>query len=83
MQVPAALLFNLGALALLTEIIHPSFFAGIFGIISLVFAYFALGSLETNWAGAALVVLVCSPCAPAPKLIASYPRAGKLVNPHA
>jgi membrane-bound serine protease (ClpP class) len=52
----AFLLLTLGALALLTEIVHPTFFAGIFGIIALVFAYFALGSLEANWAGAALIV---------------------------
>ena len=52
----AFLLLTLGALALASEIVHPSFFAGIFGIISLVFAYFALGSLEANWAGAALIV---------------------------
>ena len=38
------------------EIVHPSFFAGIFGVIALVFAYFALGSLEANWAGAALII---------------------------
>ena len=52
----AFLLLTLGALALLLEVLHPSFFAGIFGVIALVFAYFALGSLEANWAGAALVV---------------------------
>jgi membrane-bound serine protease (ClpP class) len=52
----AFLLLTLGALALLSEIVHPSFFAGILGIISLVFAYFALGSLEANWAGAALIL---------------------------
>jgi membrane-bound serine protease (ClpP class) len=52
----AFLLLTLGALALLTEILHPTFFAGIFGVIALVFAYFALGSLDANWAGAALVV---------------------------
>jgi membrane-bound serine protease (ClpP class) len=52
----AFLLLTLGALALLTEIVHPTFFAGIFGVIALVFAYFALGSLEANWAGAALIV---------------------------
>jgi membrane-bound serine protease (ClpP class) len=52
----AFLLLTLGALALLSEIVHPSFFAGILGVIALVFAYFALGSLEANWAGAALVL---------------------------
>ena len=52
----AFLLLTLGALALLSEILHPTFFAGVFGVIALIFAYFALGSLDTNWAGAALVV---------------------------
>ena len=52
----AFLLLTLGSLALLLELIHPSFFAGIFGIIALVFAYFSLGSLEANWAGAALII---------------------------
>jgi membrane-bound serine protease (ClpP class) len=52
----AFLLLTLGSLALLSEIVHPTFFAGILGVIALVFAYFALGSLEANWAGAALIV---------------------------
>jgi membrane-bound serine protease (ClpP class) len=52
----AFLLLTLGSLALITEIFHPSFFAGIFGVIALVFAYFALGSLPTNWAGVGLVL---------------------------
>jgi membrane-bound serine protease (ClpP class) len=52
----AFLLLSLGGLALVSEMFHPTFFAGVFGVIALIMAYFALGSLETNWAGAALVL---------------------------
>src|SRR5205814_3509699 len=52
----AFLLLSLGGLALLTEIFHPSFIAGVFGIISLLMAYFSLGALPTNWAGAGLIL---------------------------
>ena len=52
----AFLLLSLGGLALVFEIIHPSGLTGIFGAIALVLAFFALGSLPTNWAG---VVLIC------------------------
>ena len=48
---------SLGGLALVIEIFHPTFVAGIFGVIALILAYFALGSLPTNWAGVALIVL--------------------------
>ena len=51
----AFLLLTLGGLALISEIFHPTFFAGILGVISLILAYFALGSLPTNWAGVALI----------------------------
>ena len=54
----AFLLLSLGALALLVEILHPGFFApGIFGAIALIVAFFSLGTLPTNWAAVALIVL--------------------------
>jgi membrane-bound serine protease (ClpP class) len=52
----AYLLISLGGLALVFEVIHPSGLTGIFGAIALVLAFFALGSLPTNWAGVALIV---------------------------
>ena len=52
----AFLLLSLGGLALAFEIIHPSGLTGIPGVIALVLAFFALGSLPTNWAGVALIV---------------------------
>jgi membrane-bound serine protease (ClpP class) len=51
----AFLLLSLGGLALLSEIFHPTFFAGTFGVIALILAYFSLGALPTNWAGVALI----------------------------
>jgi membrane-bound serine protease (ClpP class) len=51
----AFLLLSLGGLALVSEIFHPTFFAGIFGVIALIMAYFSLGALPTNWAGVALI----------------------------
>jgi membrane-bound serine protease (ClpP class) len=53
----AFLLLSLGGLALLFEIFHPSGITGVFGAIALVLAFFALGSLPTNWAGVALITL--------------------------
>jgi membrane-bound serine protease (ClpP class) len=53
----AFLLISLGGLALLIEIISPGFGIGIFGVIALALGFFALGSLPTNWAGVALIVL--------------------------
>jgi membrane-bound serine protease (ClpP class) len=52
----AFLLLTLGGLALLIEVFHPTLVGGIVGVISLVFAYFALGSFEANYAGVALVL---------------------------
>jgi membrane-bound serine protease (ClpP class) len=52
----AFLLLTLGGLALVFEIFHPSGMTGIFGVIMLVLAYFALGSLPTNWAGVGLIL---------------------------
>ena len=51
----AFLLLSLGGLALVFEVIHPSGLTGIFGAIALVLAFFALGSLPTNWAGVVLI----------------------------
>jgi membrane-bound serine protease (ClpP class) len=51
----AFLLLSLGGLALVSEIFHPTFFAGIFGVIALALAYFSLGALPTNWAGVGLI----------------------------
>ena len=54
----AFLLLSLGALALLIEILHPGLVApGVFGAIALVLAFFSLGTLPTNWAAVALIVL--------------------------
>jgi len=53
----AFLLLSIGGLALAFEVIHPTVVTGVFGGIVLVTGLFALGSLPTNWAGAALILL--------------------------
>jgi membrane-bound serine protease (ClpP class) len=53
----AFLLLSLGGLAIVVEIFHPSGLTGLFGAIALILAFFALGSLPTNWAGVALIAL--------------------------
>jgi membrane-bound serine protease (ClpP class) len=53
----AFLLLSLGGAALLIELWTPGFGVGIFGVLALVLAYFSLGSLPTNWAGAGLILL--------------------------
>jgi membrane-bound serine protease (ClpP class) len=53
----AFLLLSLGGIALIIELYTPGFGVGIFGVIALVLAYFSLGSLPTNWAGAGLILL--------------------------
>ncbi len=54
----AFLLLTLGGLGLLIELIHPGiFFPGVFGVIALILAFFALGTLPVNWAGVALIGL--------------------------
>ncbi|HYM16897.1 MAG TPA: nodulation protein NfeD [Dehalococcoidia bacterium] len=54
----AFVLLAIGGLGLLLEFLHPGFIApGVFGAISLVLAFFALGTLPVNWAGVALVLL--------------------------
>ncbi len=51
----AFLLLSLGGLAIVAEIFAPHGVSGIFGAIAIVLAFFALGSLPTNWAGVGLV----------------------------
>ena len=51
----AFLLLSLGGLAIIAEIFSTNGVTGIFGAIALVLAFFALGSLPTNWAGVALI----------------------------
>ncbi len=54
----AFLLLSLGALALVMEFVVPGHIGpGIFGVIALVLAFFALGTLPVNWAGVALIGL--------------------------
>ena len=53
----AFLLLSLGGIALIIEIITPGFGIGLFGVVALILAFFALGSLPTNWAGVALILL--------------------------
>jgi membrane-bound serine protease (ClpP class) len=51
----AFLLITLGGLAIVAEIFSTNGVTGIFGAIALILAFFALGSLPTNWAGVALI----------------------------
>jgi membrane-bound serine protease (ClpP class) len=52
------LLLSLGSLAIFIEIIHPgAIFPGVFGVISLLFAFAALSVLPFNWAGVALIMV--------------------------
>lgn len=54
----AFLLLSLGGLGLAIELIHPGvFLPGVFGSISLILAFFVLGTLPVNYAGVALVLL--------------------------
>lgn len=54
----ALALLALGTIGIIAELYHPgALFPGIGGAISLILAWVALGSLPTNWAGAALLVL--------------------------
>ncbi len=54
----AFLLLTIGGLGLLIEFVHPGVIApGTFGVIALILAFFALGTLPVNWAGVALVLL--------------------------
>lgn len=51
----AFLLITLGGLAIVAEIFSTNGVTGIFGAIALILAFFALGSLPTNWAGVGLI----------------------------
>jgi membrane-bound serine protease (ClpP class) len=54
----AFILLSVGSIGILVELYNPgSFFPGITGVIALIFAFFSLGNLPTNWAGVALIVL--------------------------
>jgi membrane-bound serine protease (ClpP class) len=54
----AFLLLSLGGLGLLLELLNPGLIVpGVFGSISLIVAFFVLGTLPVNWAGVALIVL--------------------------
>jgi membrane-bound serine protease (ClpP class) len=54
----AFILLSLGTIGLIAELYNPgTFIPGIAGVIFLIFAFFALGNLPTNWAGVALIVL--------------------------
>ena len=54
----AFLLLSIGGLGLLIEFLHPGVFApGVVGVISLILAFFVLGTLPVNWAGVALILL--------------------------
>ncbi len=52
------LLFSIGGLAVVIEVIHPGLiFPGVTGVILLVLAFVSFGNLPVNWAGAALIIL--------------------------
>ena len=54
----AYLLLSLGSLALLSEIYHPgAILPGMTGVICLILAFVAFGSLPVNWGGIALIIL--------------------------
>lgn len=54
----AFILLSIGSLGLIAELYNPgALIPGITGVISLILAFFALGNLPTNWAGAALIGL--------------------------
>jgi membrane-bound serine protease (ClpP class) len=54
----AFILLSVGTIGLIAELYNPGMLIpGITGVISLIFAFFALGNLPTNWAGVALIVL--------------------------
>ena len=54
----AFMLLSLGSLALVLELLNPgTIIPGLFGVIALVLAFMALGSLPVNWAGVALILL--------------------------
>jgi membrane-bound serine protease (ClpP class) len=54
----AYLLMSLGTIGIIAELYHPgSLFPGISGVIALILAFTAFGSLPINWAGVVLLLL--------------------------
>ena len=53
----AFILLSLGSLALLIEFTHPTIFTGVAGVLLLITAFFALGTLPVNWAGVFLIII--------------------------
>jgi membrane-bound serine protease (ClpP class) len=54
----AYILLSLGTIAIIAEFYHPgAIIPGVTGVIALIFAFVALGSLPVNWGGIALIVL--------------------------
>ena len=54
----AYLLLSLGAIALIAEFYHPgAIIPGVTGVISLILAFVAMGSLPVNWGGIALIIV--------------------------
>ncbi len=54
----AFILLSVGSIGIIAELYNPGvLIPGITGVISLILAFFALGNLPTNWAGAALIGL--------------------------
>lgn len=54
----ALLLISLGTLAIFLELLHPgAIFPAVFGVISIIFGFFALSVIPVNWAGVALVLV--------------------------
>ncbi|HET9476869.1 MAG TPA: nodulation protein NfeD [Dehalococcoidia bacterium] len=53
----AFLLLSFGSLGIFIEFLHPgAIFPGVFGVICLLFGFFALSVLPFNWAGVALIL---------------------------
>jgi len=54
----AYVLLSIGSLGIIAEIFHPGlFFPGIIGAISLLLAFYSLGTLPVNWTGVLLILL--------------------------
>jgi membrane-bound serine protease (ClpP class) len=54
----AFILLTVGSIGIIAELYNPgALIPGITGVMSLILAFFALGTLPTNWAGVALIVM--------------------------